>query len=485
VDIKGEERKMAEQRVSDYKDLAFPKGFLWGAATSAYQVEGNCQNCDWWHWEYDHPGFIIDGTKSGLAADHYNRFEEDFALASRLGHNAYRFSIEWSRIEPEEGVWDYAEVDHYRRVLESLHKYGMTPLVTLFHWTNPWWIAKKGGWLNPEIVDYVTRYAAFVAGELGDLVPVWFTLNEPMVLSILMYGLGTIPPFKSGAETARPVALHELEAHTRMYQAVHEATKNNSIVGIVQNLECIEPANEQSADDRELARQLDLSSNEFVLAAVDTGVMGPPWGDGEEVPGLKGSWDAIGINYYSRSLVDAERKLRPQEDQVASSEGDLLTASEELMRRRRDIAKTAAEINSPYFSPWSDTGYHPEGLYKEVMRVSKYGRPIYITENGIHTLDDKERNRHLVQHLRQAHRAIQDGADLRGYCYWSLLETWEWSLGHLGHMGMWALEPETLNRLPRPVAYLFRDIAKRNTISAEQLKEYASDQREIRSESWT
>jgi len=457
--------------VSDCEDLRFPTGFLWGTATSAYQVEGNCKNCDWWNWEYEYPGFIIDGTKSGLAADHYNRFEEDFELASKLGHNAYRFSIEWSRIEPEEGRWDYTEVDHYRRVLESLHKYGMTPLVTLFHWTNPMWIARKGGWLNPEIVDYVTRYAAFISRELGDLVPIWFTINEPMVLSVLMYGLGTIPPFKSGVETARPVAHHALKAHARMYQAVREATRHNPLVGIVQNLECIEPANEESAEDRELARQLDLASNEFILAAVDTGMMGPPWGDGEEVPGLKGSWDAIGVNYYSRKKVHAERRQTWSENEVRPSESELLTASDGLSRRRREMRAAAAKINSPYLSPWTEDSYYPEGLYKEVMRVSKYGRPVYISENGISTLDDAERNRHLILHLQQAHRAIEDGADLRGYCYWSLLETWEWSLGRLGHMGMWALEPETLNRVPRPVAYLYRDIAKNNMISAGQLKE--------------
>ena len=139
--------------MSEYRTLRFPDGFLWGAATASYQVEGNCRNCDWWHWEHEQPGFIIDGTKSGLAADHYNRFEEDFALAESLGLNAYRFSIEWSRIEPEEGRWDRAEVDHYRRVVESLRRHNISPLVTLYHWTNPMWLVDQGGWLNPKVLD--------------------------------------------------------------------------------------------------------------------------------------------------------------------------------------------------------------------------------------------------------------------------------------------------------------------------------------------
>ena len=455
--------------MSEHKDLRFPNDFLWGAATSAYQVEGNCRNCDWWHWEHEHERFIVDGTKSGIAADHYNRFEEDFALASELGHNAHRFSIEWSRIEPEEGRWDYAEVDHYRRVLESLHSHGMTPLVTLYHWTNPMWVAKKGGWLNPEIIDHLTRYTAFIARELGDLVPVWFTINEPMVLSIVIYGTGTIPPFIAGAETTRPVARNVLKAHARMYQTVHQVTSNNPLVGPVHNLECIEPANEESEEDRELARLLDLSANEYFLAAVDSGTIGPPWGEGEEVPGLKGSWDVIGVNYYLGRKVFAER--RRAAEQSLRERGSLVPPGN-MGRRRHASVNAAAEMNTPYMSPWTEESYYPEGLYKEIMRVSKYGRPIYITENGTPLTDDAERNRHLLLHLREAHRAIEEGADLRSYCYWSLLETWEWSFGHMLHMGMWALEPETLNRRPRPVAYLYRDIAKSNMISAAQLKEY-------------
>jgi beta-glucosidase len=454
--------------VTEHQELRFPEGFRWGAATASYQVEGNCSNCDWWHWEHEHDGFIIDGTKSGIAADHYNRFEEDFALAAELGHNTYRFSIEWSRIEPEEGRWDQAEVDHYRRVLESLHRHGMTPLVTLFHWTNPIWIARKGGWLNPDVVDYVARYSRFIAHELGDLVPVWLTVNEPMVLAVLFHGLGIIPPFESGKKNAGIVAQHVLKAHARMYEAVHEATGHNPLVGPVHNLEYVEPADPESEEDRELARTLDLTSNEFFLAGVSTGTIGLPWGNGEVVPGLKNSWDVIGVNYYTRSRVFADRRRSAS----ATDTGGISGISQQPLRRIQSLRAAAAEINSPYFSPWTEVGTYPKGLYKQLMRVAKYGRPIYITENGLATIDEDARNRYLVRHLREAHRAIEDGVDLRGYCYWSLLETWEWTLGHMIQMGMFALEPETLKRLPRPIAYLFRDISESNTINAAQLKEY-------------
>ena len=455
-----------------YKDLKFPKGFLWGAATASYQVEGNCRNSDWWYWEHERPGFIIDGTKSGLAADHYARFEEDFALAERLGLNAYRFSIEWSRIEPEEGRWDNAEVDHYRRVVEALHRHKISPLVTLYHWTNPMWVVDQGGWLNPKILDYITRYSAFMARELGDLVPVWFTLNEPMVLALMLYGLGGIAPFKAGSETARPVARRVLQAHARMYHAVHESTSHNPSVGPVHNIVDVVPADPGSEADRDLARQIDLTANEYYLAGVSTGTIPPPWGSGEDVPGLRDAWDVIGVNYYQRMRVSSDRQPERLAD-IASATG--LRSSPDASDRLKAMQAASAEMKSPYLSPFGDNDYFcPAGLHDAVMRANKYGRPIYITENGLSTTDEEQRIQHLLLHLQAAHQAIDDGADLRGYCYWSLLETFEWTLGHMLHMGMWALEPGTLNRLPRPIAYVYRDIARANTMTAAQLNKHLS-----------
>jgi beta-glucosidase len=169
--------------MSTYSDLRFPKGFLWGCATAAHQVEGNNTNNNWWQWEQE-GGHIKGGDTSGIACDHYNRFDSDFALAQDLGHNAHRLSIEWSRIEPEEGRWDMKEVDHYRQVMESLHRRGMVPMVTLHHFTNPIWLQRQGGWSNPRSVDLIARFSGFIARELGDLVPFWFTINEPMIIVV-------------------------------------------------------------------------------------------------------------------------------------------------------------------------------------------------------------------------------------------------------------------------------------------------------------
>ena len=422
--------------MTEHADLRFPSGFLWGAATSAYQVEGNCSKNDWWAWE-EIEGFIQDGSRSGIACDHYNRFDEDFALAQQLGHNAARISIEWSRIEPEEGRWDMAEVDHYRRVLESIHRHGLTPLVTLHHFTNPLWMANKGGWIEPSIVDHVSRYAAFISGQLGELVPKWDTINEPMVLVNGMHIY-----LRGDWQKTTAVARHMLKAHAAMYQAIHAATSHNPQVSIVHAMPYMMPENPDSEADREASRLRDQFAVEYILAGIESGTIGPPFGDGEDVPGLKGAWDAIGINYYTRSIAAA---------------GD---SPAEMRGRVPEGAETTLHGDEVY----------PEGLYHGIMRLANYGRPIYVTENGISTLDDGQRNRYLLRHLQQAHRAISDGADLRCYMYWSLLDNFEWMMGYSQKFGMCALEPGTLNRLPKPAAYIYRDIATSNRISAAQLK---------------
>ena len=168
------------ERVEDSKTLEFPEGFLWGAATAAHQVEGGNRNNDWWEWEHV-GGKIVDGTTSETACEQYTRYEEDFDLARRLGHNAHRLSLEWSRIEPEEGTFSTEAISHYRQVIEALREREIEPFVTLHHFTNPIWLARQGGWENAKVVEYFTRYAKVVAGELGGRVKFWNTINEPMV----------------------------------------------------------------------------------------------------------------------------------------------------------------------------------------------------------------------------------------------------------------------------------------------------------------
>jgi beta-glucosidase len=427
--------------MSTYTDLRFPKDFLWGCATAAHQVEGNNTNNNWWEWEQQ-GGHIKGGDVSGLACDHYNRFDSDFALAQELGHNAHRLSVEWSRIEPEEGRWDMKEVAHYRQVMESLHRHGMIPMVTLHHFTNPIWLERQGGWTNPRSVELIARFSGFIARELGDLVPFWLTINEPMIV-VASYLFGGGPPGQSDWNTAMTVSRHLLQAHGSMYRAVKESTSHNPHVGPVLAMPHIEPYDPNSEDDRNAAQLADLLMNEYFLAGIDTGTVGPPAGQGEEAPGLKDSWDLIGINYYSR-----HRMAHDQPPDI----GGLPPPDAELTLMGYEV--------------------YPEGFYHELMRLKQYGPPVYVTENGISTKDDTQRCRHLLRHLAEVHRALQEGTDIRGYLHWTLIDNFEWAEGYQQWFGMVAMEPGTLKRRPRPSAYLFRDIARGNAVTAAQLKEY-------------
>jgi beta-glucosidase len=405
-------------------------------------VEGNNTKNNWWQWEQE-GGHIKGGDVSGIACDHYNRFDSDFALAQELGHNAHRLSVEWSRIEPEEGRWDMKEVDHYRRVMESLHRHGLTPMVTLRHFTNPVWFERQGGWLNPRSVELIARYSGFIAKELGDLVPFWFTINEPMMVVVGSYLLDIGPPGQQDWNAAMTVSRHLLQAHGSMYRAVKEATSHNPQVGPVLAMPYVAPYDPNSEEDQNAAQLGDLAVNEYFLAGIDTGTVGPPVGQEEEFPGLKDSWDFIGINYYSRHRVAHDKPL---------DMGGLPPPDAELTLMGYEV--------------------YPEGFYRQLARLKKYGLPVYVTENGISTKDDTQRCRYVLRHLAEVHRALQEGTDIRGYLHWTFTDNFEWAEGYQQWFGMVAMEPGTLKRRPRPSAYLFRDVARGNAVTAAQLKEY-------------
>jgi beta-glucosidase len=235
------------------------------------------------------------------------------------------------------------------------------------------------------------------------------------------------------------VARHMLLAHGRMYQAIHESTIHDPRVGPVKQMPHFEPTNPDSEADRQAAENVDNFFNGFYLAGVDQGVVPPPVSQGEEVPGLKGTWDVIGLNHYSRYLVSGD----------PAGEGGRIEQPPE----GAEVTAMGSEV-------------YPEGFYRQIMRLAKYQRPIYITENGISTLDDAQRCRYLLRYLQQVHRAIADGADVRGYLQWTLVDNFEWAEGFAQKFGIVAMEPDTLRRIPKPSAYLCRDIAQRNGIEA-------------------
>lgn len=423
--------------------LKFPEGFMWGCAISAHQVEGNNTNNDWWLWEQQ--GHTAE--PSGRACDHYNLYEKDFDLAKELKIQVLRFSIEWSRIEPKENAWNEKEVEHYRKVLEALHERGITPMVTLHHFTNPIWFAEKGAWLNPDSPQIFERYVRHIVEKLGDLIEYYNTINEPMVVATMGYYFGVFPPGEKDLAKALIVARNLLLAHARAYHAIHEVAREFGFkkpkVAIVKNIIIFEPLNPEARGDVSEAQMRDLYFNRAFLDSIARGEIVPPFGNNEPVDYLKSTWDFIGLNYYTRMLCSPSVQI--------SESGPV---------------PEGAEI--------TDMGWevYPEGIYRALMMLKRYGKGVVITENGIATRDDEQRCRFIVRHLAQVHRAIKEGVDVRGYLYWSLIDNFEWNHGFSKRFGLIEVDYNTMERKPRPSAYMFRRIIEYNGVPEDLLKKY-------------
>ena len=227
-----------------------------------------------------------EGSVSGLACNHYERFDEDFRLAASLGHRAQRISVEWSRLEPEEGRFDEREFDHYRAVCDSIRHHGMVPTVTLHHFTNPLWVECQGGWENPRIIDWLARFAERVGRALGNRVAVWWTINEPMIAPLVGYVLGAHPPEVRDLSRALGVARHTLRAHGAMYGALRGVVATDVPVGVVHNMPYFAPLDPDEPADRAEVEAQDRFMNQWYLDGIQTGRIMPPCGDGEEELGL-------------------------------------------------------------------------------------------------------------------------------------------------------------------------------------------------------
>ena len=321
-----------------------------------------------------------------------------------------------------------------------MRRHGLEPTVTLHHFTNPIWAQRLGGWENPEMPLWLARYAAFAAHELGDRVRLWWTINEPTVAPTLSYILGIHPPCVRDMARALVVARHVLLAHARMYRAVHESVSHRVEVGPVLQMPYFEPLDPESEADRIAAETSDRLVTEYFLLGLRQGVIAPPVGGGEEAPSLKDSYDVLGINYYLRILADH------------GSGADLDLVGK---RRSSEPERLVDEMG------WE---VYPEGLYRNLMRLTQLGKPMYVTENGMATLDDQARTDHLHEHLDAVWRAIRDDADVRGYFYWSFLDNFEWAEGYARHFGLVAVDRKTLERRPRATAFVYRDIIRANAV---------------------
>jgi len=433
----------------DGSALRFPEGFLWGTATASHQVEGGNSNNDWWAWEQI-PGKISDGTTSGMAADWWQRAEEDFDRAAELGNNALRLSVEWSRIEPRQGEWDENALARYRAMLLALHDRGIDPMVTLHHFTTPLWLADKGGWENPEIVGLFGRYTEKVVAELGDLCHLWCTINEPMVYVAQSYFDIVCPPGAKSLPRAIKVFRNMVRAHGLAYRTIHHLSPKAQ-VSIAKHMRVFDPANPQSKADGLAARWLDHLFNGAELTALTTGRIPPLYGAWELVPEAMDSLDFIGLNYYSRDMIAFD-----------------LTDPGSLFARR--FSSREGEFS---MEGWGEV--YPEGIYRLLKRLSTYRKPIYVTEVGVPDNTDEQRPRFILTHAAATHRAIEEGVPVKGWYFWSLVDNFEWAEGYSARFGLIDVDPETQVRQIKESGRLYGELAKANAITPEMVRKWAPE----------
>jgi beta-glucosidase len=442
-------------------DLEFPRGFLWGVATSATQIEGGVREGGRGESIWDRfaatPRRILDGSDPRVACDHYHRWREDVGLLEWLGVNAYRFSIAWPRIIPDgRGTPNRAGLDFYDRLVDALLAAGITPFVTLYHWDLPQALQDLGGWAVRDTAERFVEYADAVTARLGDRVRTWATHNEPWCVATLGHEHGEQAPGHRDPAEALRVAHHVLLSHGWATSVVRRNAPGAE-VGIVQILSPVEPASPSEAD-RDAARQLDGSFNRWFLdpvfrgrypadAIADrvrrghlAGASLPFVGDGD-LRAIAAPIDFLGINYYSRSVVRSGADGTPVPVAVAPPEA---------------LTEMGWEV-------------HPQGLHDVLLRITREYRParIYVTENGAAFADraddagrigDPRRVAYLAGHLEAARRAIREGVPLAGYFVWSLMDNFEWAHGYTKRFGLFSVDPASRERRPKDSAHWFRHV---------------------------
>jgi beta-glucosidase len=396
----------------DTNGVSFPATFLWGTGTSAYQVEGGCTNNNWSGCE----GTTLVPEKSGLACDHWNRYEEDIQCMQKLGVNAYRFSIEWSKVEPREGEFNEKTLDHYLQVCEALIKSGIKPVVGLHHYTDPQWFAAKGGFEKEQNIKYYVEFCQKVFEKLKDKAHLWITFNSPDSYAMKGYSEGMAPPYKKSKQLAMTVLKNMLEAHVQTYMTL-KTIKPQAKIGIMKSIYHLEARGNLGWLAKIFAYQLkDHVFFDFFRTGTFKAYI--PFCVNVKHTNLSApqSVDFIGISYYSHGYLNNFGVEVPQ------VEGNLKTDMDRYV-------------------------IYAEGLYRAIQEVSEClpGVPMYITENGIATCNEETRKLFLQRYLYALSKAINDGYDVRGYFYWSLLDNYEWGT-YNKKFGLYAVDFETQER---------------------------------------
>jgi beta-glucosidase len=426
----------------------FPRGFLWGTATAAYQVEGNNPNSNWWSWEQQ-AGRIAEGHKSGLACDWWNgRWREDFHRAAEAAQNAHRMSIEWSRIQPAPDRWDDAALNHYMEMVRGLTELNITPLITLHHYSDPQWFVERGGWENESSTEYFEKYVRKVVQALKDYVNLWCTFNEPNGYATLGFIQGVFPPGKKDFNLGFKVMVNLVRAHAAAYHAIHQIHPQ-ARVGMAHYYRSLQPAKSWSPLDR-LSTRLLMGLNEVIASAASDGVVRLVH-KRKQVRQARATQDFLGIDYYTRDYVSFN-----------------LLQYNELFGRR--YFREGAELSSTGF-----LANEPLGMYEALKWGLKYKLPIIITENGFDDSEDRVRPRYILEHIHQVWRAVNFNWPVKGYFHWTLVDNFEWERGWTQRFGLWELDVETQARHKRPSANLYAEICRENGISDEMARRYAPE----------
>lgn len=441
-------------------NFSFPNGFLWGAATSSYQIEGAIheggRGVSIWDTFSHTPGKVHAGDNGDVACDHYHRYEEDLDILQSLGVKSYRFSVAWPRIFPDRGKLEQHGLDFYRKLIEGLQKRGIKPAITLYHWDLPQYLEDDGGWANRATVNAFVEYAQTLFREFGDLVPYWITHNEPWCTAFLGYGLGSHAPGHKDWNLAARASHHVLLSHGLAVQAYRKLGLTGQI-GITLNLTHMETVGESPQDLRALD-VADAFSNRWFLDPVFkssypevlknthfTGVSDWSFIQSGDLEMISVPIDFLGVNYYTRGVV------------------------------RFDAENRAGIAQLPPTLPTTEMGWeiYPDGLYKLLTRLRREytgGLPLYVTENGAafdDSLDgghvhDAKRIDYLQGHFQAALKFIQEGGALKGYYVWSLMDNFEWAEGYTKRFGIVYVDYDTKERILKDSAKWYRDVISTN-----------------------
>jgi beta-glucosidase len=426
----------------------FPRGFLWGTATAAHQVEGNNTNNQWWKWEQEGH---TKGT-SGLAADWWGgRWKEDLDRAAESGQNAHRLSVEWSRIQPTPDTWDEDALEHYRTILRGLRDRGMTPMITLHHFSDPLWFFEKNSWEQDDAVAMFEKFVRKTVEALKEYCTLWCTINEPNLYALYGYVTGDFPTKRRGVRVAMHVMANMLRGHAAAYRAIHQI-QPEARVGYAHHYRPMQAKRSWSPLDA-LIRNITYNSvNIGFPSGISTGVMTTPLGR-FQIPEAKGTQDFFGLNYYSVDTVSFH-----------------LGKPRELFSHREYPAD--ADISEHRF-----IANIPGGIFDSIKwAVRSYPNlPIIITENGINDSEDSLRRRYLAQHIHQIWRAVNFNWPVKGYFHWTLVDNFEWERGWTQRFGLWALDTETQKRTKRLSADMYAEICKENGLSSEMVQKYCPE----------